>query len=255
MAGDGLRVSALQKGFGAELMSRVQMFPPSVGVEGVRRFVLETVEQAGPNACPPLIVGVGIGGSLDTVGMAAKKALLRPIGSVNAASHLGRTRGRVAGGDQPPWHRSAGVGWGGHGAGGACGAAGHAYCRAADGGQPQLLGAAQSNGRVVMMRTVQAPLNASTVRSMRAGEQIRLTGTIYTARDAAHQRLFEALQRGEELPLPLAGQVIYYVGPAPAKAGAAIGAGRADHERAHGPLYAAAIGAGRGGTDWQGQPI
>ena len=88
VAGDGVRISALQKGFGAELMSRVQMFPPSIGAEGVRRFVLETVEQAGPNACPPLIVGVGIGGSLDTVGIAAKKALLRPIGSVNAASHL-----------------------------------------------------------------------------------------------------------------------------------------------------------------------
>ena len=88
VAGDGLRISALQKGFGAELMSRVQMFPPSVGVEGVQRFVLETVEQAGPNACPPLIVGVGIGGSLDTVGMAAKKALLRPIGSVNPAPHI-----------------------------------------------------------------------------------------------------------------------------------------------------------------------
>ena len=89
VAGDRLRISALQKGFGAELMSRVQMFPPAVGIEGVRRFVLETVEQAGPNACPPLIVGVGVGGSLDTVGMAAKKALLRPIGSVNSASHLG----------------------------------------------------------------------------------------------------------------------------------------------------------------------
>ena len=88
VAGDRLRISALQKGFGAELMSRVQMFPPAVGVEGVQRFVLETVEQAGPNACPPLIVGVGIGGSLDTVGMAAKKALLRPIGSVNAAPHV-----------------------------------------------------------------------------------------------------------------------------------------------------------------------
>lgn len=89
VAGERLRISALQKGFGAELMSRVQMFPPAVGIEGVRRFVLETVEQAGPNACPPLIVGVGVGGSLDTVGMAAKKALLRPIGSVNSASHLG----------------------------------------------------------------------------------------------------------------------------------------------------------------------
>lgn len=88
VAGERLRVSALQKGFGAELMSRVQMFPPAVGIEGVRSFVLETVERAGPNACPPLIVGAGIGGSLDTVGIAAKKALLRPIGSVNPVPHL-----------------------------------------------------------------------------------------------------------------------------------------------------------------------
>ncbi len=88
VAGDGLRINSMQKGFGAELMSRVQMFPPAVGEEGVRRFVLETVETAGPNACPPLIVGVGIGGTLDTVGIAAKKALLRPIGSVNPAPHV-----------------------------------------------------------------------------------------------------------------------------------------------------------------------
>ena len=88
VAGERLKVSALQKGFGAELMSRVQMFPPAVGIDGVRSFVLETVEQAGPNACPPLIVGAGIGGSLDTVGIAAKKALLRPIGSVNPVPHL-----------------------------------------------------------------------------------------------------------------------------------------------------------------------
>ncbi len=88
VAGDGLRISTMQKGFGAELMSRVQMFPPAIGEEGVRQFVLETVEKAGPNACPPLIVGVGIGGSLDTVGVAAKKALLRPIGSVNPAPHV-----------------------------------------------------------------------------------------------------------------------------------------------------------------------
>ena len=90
VAGDGLRISTMQKGFGAELMSRVQMFPPAIGEEGVRQFVLETVEKAGPNACPPLIVGVGIGGSLDTVGVAAKKALLRPIGSVNPAPHLAK---------------------------------------------------------------------------------------------------------------------------------------------------------------------
>ena len=74
-----------------------------------------------------------------------------------------------------------------------------------------------------MTRTVVAPLDEATVKSLRAGEQVLLTGRIYTARDAAHKRLFDAMQRGEPLPLPLAGQVIYYVGPAPAKPGAAIG--------------------------------
>ena len=74
-----------------------------------------------------------------------------------------------------------------------------------------------------MVRTVQAPLDDAAVQSLRAGEQIVLTGRIYTARDAAHQRLFDAMLRGEELPLPLSGQVIYYVGPAPAKQGAVIG--------------------------------
>lgn len=90
VAGDGLRVSTLQKGFGAELMSRVQMFPPAVGEEGLQQFVLDTVESAGPNACPPLIVGVGIGGSLDTVGLAAKKALLRPLGSPSPEPHVAK---------------------------------------------------------------------------------------------------------------------------------------------------------------------
>lgn len=90
VAGDGLRISTLQKGFGAELMSRVQMFPPAVGEEGLQGFVLDTIERAGPNACPPLIVGVGIGGSLDTVGLAAKKALLRPIGGQNPEPHVAK---------------------------------------------------------------------------------------------------------------------------------------------------------------------
>jgi fumarate hydratase subunit alpha len=86
--GDRVRITALMKGFGAELMSRLRMLPPSEGVEGVKRFVLETVELAGPNACPPLIVGVGLGGSFDTVALLAKKALMRPLGALNPQSHL-----------------------------------------------------------------------------------------------------------------------------------------------------------------------
>ncbi len=86
--GHHVRLRVMLKGFGAELMSRLAMFPPAVGVDGVKQFVVETVERAGPNACPPVIVGVGLGGSFDTVGLLAKKALLRRLGTPNPAPHL-----------------------------------------------------------------------------------------------------------------------------------------------------------------------
>ena len=59
------------------------MFKPSAGLQGIKDFILETVEKAGPNPCPPIVVGVGIGGNFDHVALAAKKALLRPIDSHN----------------------------------------------------------------------------------------------------------------------------------------------------------------------------
>lgn len=82
--------------------------------------------------------------------------------------------------------------------------------------------------------TVTTPLTDAAVRALRVGQRVLLTGTIYTARDAAHERLAKALAAGEPLPIPLAGQVIYYVGPAPARPGEVIGpagpttAGRVD---------------------------
>ena len=88
VAGDRVKIAVAMKGFGAELMSRMQMFPPSVGREGVKRFVLETVELAGPNACPPVIVGVGLGSSFDGVGLLAKKALMRPLGQPSDKQNL-----------------------------------------------------------------------------------------------------------------------------------------------------------------------
>lgn len=69
------------KGFGSENMSAVKMLTPSYGVEGVKRFVLETVRNAGPNPCPPIIVGVGIGGTFEKAAQLAKKATLRAVGT------------------------------------------------------------------------------------------------------------------------------------------------------------------------------
>lgn len=81
--GDRLRLTLLPKGGGAENMSRATMLVPAEGERGIRAFVLETVEAAGPNACPPVIVGVGLGGTFDTVGLLAKRALLRRVGERN----------------------------------------------------------------------------------------------------------------------------------------------------------------------------
>ena len=79
--GDKLKIIVAPKGFGSENMSQVKMFKPSDGVEGIKDFVLEVVEEAGPNACPPMVIGVGIGGSFDYVTYLAKKAMLRDIGT------------------------------------------------------------------------------------------------------------------------------------------------------------------------------
>lgn len=77
--GDKVKITVAPKGFGSENMSRIAMLKPSDGVEGVKKFILETVENAGPNPCPPMVVGVGIGGTFDKAAYLAKKALLRPI--------------------------------------------------------------------------------------------------------------------------------------------------------------------------------
>ena len=69
------------KGFGSENMCQIKMLKPSDGVEGVKDFVLKVVEDAGPNACPPMVIGVGIGGSFDKVALLSKQAMLRKIGS------------------------------------------------------------------------------------------------------------------------------------------------------------------------------
>lgn len=79
--GDNVKITVSPKGFGSENMSRLKMLKPSDGIEGVKKFIIETVELAGPNPCPPMVVGVGIGGSFDKSAVLAKKALLRSIDS------------------------------------------------------------------------------------------------------------------------------------------------------------------------------
>ena len=82
--GDKLEITVAPKGFGSENMSRIKMLRPSDGLQGVKDFVKKTVEEAGPNPCPPIVVGVGIGGTFDKAAYLAKKALLREVDQRNA---------------------------------------------------------------------------------------------------------------------------------------------------------------------------
>ena len=81
--GDALKITVAPKGAGSENMGQLKMLKPADGVDGVRTFVLDAVRHAGPNPCPPIIVGVGIGGNFDHVTSLAKRALLRPMGAHN----------------------------------------------------------------------------------------------------------------------------------------------------------------------------
>lgn len=79
--GENIKITVGPKGFGSENMSMIRMFKPSAGLEGIKNFILEAVETAGPNPCPPMVVGVGIGGTFDKCALLAKKALMRETNS------------------------------------------------------------------------------------------------------------------------------------------------------------------------------
>jgi fumarate hydratase subunit alpha len=86
--GDGLELTVAPKGFGSENMSRIYMLKPSDGVTGVKNAVIEAVKLAGPNACPPIVVGVGIGGSFEKCAILAKKALTRSMDKPSPLEHI-----------------------------------------------------------------------------------------------------------------------------------------------------------------------
>lgn len=86
--GDKVKIDLAPKGFGSENMSRIYMLKPSEGIEGVKNAIIDCIEKAGPNPCPPMVVGVGIGGNFEKCAQLAKKALLRPVGSSSTIEYV-----------------------------------------------------------------------------------------------------------------------------------------------------------------------
>ena len=89
-------------------MSQIRMFKPSHGLQGIKDFILEVVETAGPNPCPPMVVGVGIGGTFDKAALLAKKALMRPIDSENPNPSMQILRKRCLR-SKSAWNRTTGI--------------------------------------------------------------------------------------------------------------------------------------------------
>ncbi|MCC0784552.1 fumarate hydratase [Clostridioides sp. ES-S-0108-01] len=88
--GDKIKIEFAAKGFGSENMSKMKMLKPSDGLEGIKKFIIDTVSEAGPNPCPPMVIGVGIGGTVDKCAQIAKKALFRELGEFNQDENIAK---------------------------------------------------------------------------------------------------------------------------------------------------------------------
>jgi len=243
----GIKIAVLPKGCGSENMSAMKMLPPSAGTKGIISAVVEQVRAAGPNPCPPGVIGVGIGGTMEKAALIAKKALLRPIGQRHHREDVaeiertieqrleqtgigpmglgGRTTTLAVHAEVYPCHIASLI------------VAINIQCHAARYATAQLQDGkwaisdfhdtqAQSQHRPPMPVTphrLSLPLDGDTTSRLRAGDWVLLTGTLFTGRDQTHRKLVELLRSGNSLPVDLRNQLIYYVGPSPAPQGRAIG--------------------------------
>lgn len=228
--GDELKITVAPKGFGSENMGAIKMCKPSEGVEGIIQFVVDTVDSAGGNSCPPIVVGVGVGGDMEKAAIMAKKSLLRHIGERNPDPDWSKIEETIL-------ERVNKLGIGPQGLGGTQTAldvfietfpthvagmpvAVNINCHAARHKQVVLSGEKKLPVGAIVLET---PLTKEKVSQLKAGQSVLINGTIYTGRDAAHKNMVESLARGEELPFDIKDQIIYYMGPSPGKPGDVIG--------------------------------
>ena len=226
--GDGLSITVAPKGFGSENMSRLAMLKPADGVQGVKDFVIETVRLAGPNPCPPIILGIGIGGSFDKVAGLSKHALLRPIDRPNPDPFYAGLEQEILDEDQRPGHRAPGLRRPHHLPGPVHRNGPYPCGRSARGGERKLPRHPPGQRPAVreghtMEYQLTTPVTREMLAPLRAGDTVLLSGTVYTARDAAHKRMMELLDAGKPLPFPVEGSAVYYVGPTPERPGQVIG--------------------------------
>ena len=248
VGGDGLKITVLPKGCGSENMSALFMLPPSSGIKGIVDAVVGQVIKAGPNPCPPGIVGIGIGGTMEVAALLSKKALLRHVGQQNPREDVAQL-------EQEIFSKINKTAIGPQGLGGntttfavhievagchiaslpvavniQCHAARQATALFHEGKWSFSKDAIsiQSSKKGVLRweddaQTLQLPITKDAIANLKAGQRVLLNGTLYTGRDQTHKRLEELLEQNKALPVDLSGQLLYYVGPSPAPPGRVVG--------------------------------
>jgi fumarate hydratase, class I len=255
--GNTLKIMVEPKGVGSENMSQLRMLKPSQGLEGIKEFVLEAIFKAGANPCPPILLGIGIGGTFEKSALLAKRSLFDPVLSPEELQVKADSGDQYAGLALELITLINQTGIGTQGMGGIqmclgvnirtypthigampvalniqCHAARHAEAILHPDGHVDYLShsidkdaktiapPAVPLGKVVSLTT---PLSSDDFKALRAGDRVEITGTLYTARDAAHKRMLEDLEKTGRLPVDLTNEILYYVGPVPAIAGEVIG--------------------------------
>ena len=226
--GDKVDITVAPKGFGSENMSRVFMLKPADGIEGVKEAILTAVKDAGPNACPPMVVGVGIGGTFEKCAYLAKKALTRDLNEESPVEYV-----RDLEKEMLEKINKLGIGPGGLGGTQTALAINIETYPTHIAGLPVAVNICChvnrhshrviQSGRLIMDKYINAPISDEDAKSLHSGDYVYITGTIYTARDAAHKRMAEALSAGQPLPIDMKNNIIYYMGPSPAREGRPIG--------------------------------
>lgn len=265
--GMGARLHVMLKGGGSDNASRVIMLPPGAGREGIVREVLACVREKAANACPPLLVGIGIGATFDKVAGLAKHALLRPVGSpaaspeaaafeaellteINAlgigpAALGGHVTALAVHVETAPCHiaalplainmgccamRSASIDLVERAAGSTSTSHSEEIAESTRSAAAPRTAASRSAKPGLSTSSQDAeplrltlPLAAEDLAGLTTGQEVLLSGPVYTMRDAGHARALDYLRERDELPFNLAGQTLFYAGPTPAAAGRPLG--------------------------------
>lgn len=224
---NNIKANILIKGGGAENMSSTKMLTPSANEEEIFNYVLSVVQTSGQNACPPLFLGIGLGGTIDYAGVLSKKAFfseenkdfalkLKDFINKNSSTKVADIKILSSSTHIASLPICVTIN---------CHSTRHASTLITEKGY-DILTEFEANTENIFLQNTTKEINTENIEELKKldiDQEILLSGTIYTARDMAHKKLVEMIKKGENLPFELKNSIIFYAGPCPKKTDEIIG--------------------------------